>query len=83
MSDGSEESKAIRDDIAFTRARMGHELEELGTRLNPGRLAEEGKEKVRNTAVGWALRNPIPAALIAAAAGWIIVRSLRRRPRLQ
>jgi len=79
MSDASEESKAIRDDIAITRARMGHELEELGTRLNPEHLAEAGKEKVRDTALRWAFGNPVPAALIAGAAAWTIVRSLKRR----
>lgn len=58
---------------------MGAELEELGTRLNPERLAEEGKEKVRETTVGWLERHPVAAALlIGAAIGWLWYRS---RPR--
>lgn len=42
----------IRDDIAFTRARMGDTLEELGTRLRPERLTQQAKDKLRDATVG-------------------------------
>ena len=79
MSDAADESKAIRDDISFTRAKMGDELEEIGARLNPRVLAEEGKEKVRETALGWARRNPVLATAAAVGVIWLLVRSARRK----
>src|SRR5947207_3362258 len=49
--DGSSSSTA-RSDIDATRARMGDTLEELGTRLNPQRLKQQAKDKVREATIG-------------------------------
>jgi Protein of unknown function (DUF3618) len=51
-SDGSLQSERTRADIEATRARMGDTLEELGARLNPGRLKQQAKEKVRDATIG-------------------------------
>src|SRR5438128_266007 len=50
--DGSSRSAAARADIDATRARMGDTLEELGARLNPERLKQQAKDKVRDATIG-------------------------------
>jgi hypothetical protein len=49
--DGSRPESARRD-IEATRARMGDTLEELGTRLNPERLKQQAKDKIRGATIG-------------------------------
>ena len=49
--DGSSSSMA-RSDIDATRERMGDTLEELGARLNPQRLKQQAKNKVREATIG-------------------------------
>jgi O6-methylguanine-DNA--protein-cysteine methyltransferase len=51
-SDGSFQSETARADIEATRARIGDTLEELGARLNPGRLKQQAKNKVRDATIG-------------------------------
>lgn len=51
-SDGSSPTAATRADIEATRARMGDTLEELGVRLNPSRLKQQAKDKVRDATIG-------------------------------
>jgi len=51
-SDGSFQSERARADIEATRARMGDTLEELGARLNPARLKQQAKNKVRDATIG-------------------------------
>jgi len=50
--DGSFQSERARADIEATRARMADTLEELGARLNPGRLKQQAKDKVRDATIG-------------------------------
>lgn len=49
--DGIRPDEARRD-IEATRARMGDTLEELGTRLNPERLKQQAKDKIRGATIG-------------------------------
>ena len=71
----------IRAEIEDTRLEMGDTLNELGTRLEPGRLVHEAKENVREATIGRVeetakgvsnvvmetiKRNPIPAAMAGA-----------------
>jgi len=49
--DGSRPEQT-RSDIEATRARMGDTLEELGTRLNPERLKQQAKDKIRGATIG-------------------------------
>jgi hypothetical protein len=49
--DGTRPESARRD-IEATRARMGDTLEELGTRLNPERLKQQAKDKIRGATIG-------------------------------
>jgi hypothetical protein len=48
----ADSSRAARADIEATRARMGDTLEELGVRLNPGRLKQQAKDTVRDATIG-------------------------------
>src|SRR3954465_5426969 len=50
--DGSFQSERARADIEATRARMADTLEELGARLNPSRLKQQAKDKVRDATIG-------------------------------
>src|SRR5437763_3546439 len=50
-ADGASPSTA-RGDIDATRERLGDTLEELGTRLNPQRLKQQAKDKVREATIG-------------------------------
>ena len=50
-ADGASPSTA-RGDIDATRKRMGDTLEELSTRLNPQRLKQQAKDKVREATIG-------------------------------
>lgn len=64
----------ITDDIERTRDRMGDTLEELGGRLNPHRIKQRAKRKVREAAVRtW----PISLALIAGGVGLLIWKARR------
>jgi ElaB/YqjD/DUF883 family membrane-anchored ribosome-binding protein len=51
-SDGSSATATTRADIEATRARMGDTIEELGVRLNPSRLKQQAKDKVRDATIG-------------------------------
>jgi hypothetical protein len=64
----------ITNDIERTRDRMGDTLEELGGRLNPDRIKQRAKRKVRDAAVRtW----PISFALIAGVVGLVIWKARR------
>lgn len=52
VSGASSRSAAARADIEATRARMGDALEELGARLNPERLKQQAKDKIRDATIG-------------------------------
>src|SRR4051812_6385247 len=52
QNDGSFRSETARADIEATRQRMGETLEELGARLNPNRLKQQAKDKVRDATIG-------------------------------
>jgi ElaB/YqjD/DUF883 family membrane-anchored ribosome-binding protein len=52
QSDGSFRAETARADIEATRQRMGDTLEELGARLNPNRLKQQAKDKVRDATIG-------------------------------
>ena len=90
----SGDSEAIRANIDATRQRMGDTLEELASRLNPGHLKQQAKDKLREATIGrvqtmgrttvdkassagrgvadLVKANPIPSALIALGAGWLV-----------
>jgi ElaB/YqjD/DUF883 family membrane-anchored ribosome-binding protein len=82
MSDDEQAEVAeIRAEIEDTRIEMGGTLNELGDRLEPGRLVEQAKDNVREATIGRVedaakgatdmvmdtiKQNPIPAAMAAA-----------------
>jgi ElaB/YqjD/DUF883 family membrane-anchored ribosome-binding protein len=51
-NDGSFRSETARADLEATRERMGNTLEELSARLNPNRLKQQAKDKVRDATIG-------------------------------
>ena len=75
---GEDSPEVIRADIETTRVEMGGTLNELGDRLDPGRLMSQAKENVKDATIGrveetargmsemvmeTVRRNPVPAAL--------------------
>jgi len=75
---GDDSVDVIRADIETTRVEMGGTLNELGDRLDPGRLMSQAKENVKDATIGrveetargmsemvmeTVRRNPVPAAL--------------------
>ena len=75
---GDDSVDVIRADIETTRVEMGGTLNELGDRLDPGRLMSQAKENVKDATIGrveetargisdmameTVKRNPMPAAL--------------------
>jgi len=75
---GDDSPEVIRADIETTRVEMGGTLNELGDRLDPGRLMSQAKENVKDATIGrveetargmsemvmeTVRRNPLPAAL--------------------
>src|SRR5256885_8569554 len=77
---GSSSSAAIRADIEATRARMGDTLEELGARLNPDRLKQQAKDKVRDAAIGRVQTMARTTADKAATAGRTVTDVVRDNP---
>jgi hypothetical protein len=64
----------IQDDIERTRDRLGDTLEELGGRVNPDRIKQRARRKVRDAAVRtW----PISFALIMGAIAFLIWKARR------
>jgi hypothetical protein len=69
-----------RRDIETTRARMGDTLEELGTRLNPQRLKQQAKDKIRGATIGRVQTMAQTTVDTAKSAGRSVTDSIRSNP---
>jgi len=72
------------DDIQRTRAEMDRTFDELGRKLAPARLLEDGWELVRDKASAGASRlwqlardHPLPALTVGAGVTWLVIESRR------
>ena len=80
------DSTEIRADIERTRARMDETFDALGEKLAPGELLKEGWSLVKggsaagsNRLLQVARKHPLPAAVIALGAGWLLLSGRSRR----
>lgn len=82
----STETAAIERDLARTRARMDHRLEELQDRLSPGQIVNDAFAYFRGgegadftqELVGKLRANPLPALLTGVGLAWLMASSSRR-----
>jgi hypothetical protein len=78
-------SDEIREDIERTRMELEETVDELGNRLKPRRMAQEGWQAVKssgeqgaNRLVRIAREHPIPMGLIGVGVTWLVIESRRR-----
>ncbi|MFL5622650.1 MAG: DUF3618 domain-containing protein [Gemmatimonadaceae bacterium] len=75
-----EDSEAIRSNIEATRQRMGDTLEQLSSRLNPGYLKQQAKDKLREATIGRVQNMGRTTVDKASSAGRGIVDVVRENP---
>jgi Protein of unknown function (DUF3618) len=71
---------AIEADIEDTRSEMGQTLDEIGERLDPARLADEAKDKVREATVGRVEDAVDSAGHAARGMSDMVIDTIRRNP---
>jgi ElaB/YqjD/DUF883 family membrane-anchored ribosome-binding protein len=52
MNTQNEDAAAIRAEISASRARVSHDLDEIGQRLNPHHIKDQVKENIREATIG-------------------------------
>lgn len=74
----------IEASLAVTRERLAADIGAIQDRLRPDRIKREISGKVRQmvlhnvgTLLRFAKRNPVPAVMIGAGVGWLLVRNGR------
>ena len=86
MADANSDTDQIERDLARTRERMDHRLDELGQRLQPNQLVNDALAQVSGgsgadftrTLVAKARANPVPAALAGIGLAWLLASSGRQ-----
>jgi ElaB/YqjD/DUF883 family membrane-anchored ribosome-binding protein len=78
------ETDRIEDDVNQSRSRLNDTLSELGSKLSPGQMLDEGIGLIQGQAgrfagqLGRQVRdNPLPVVLIGAGIAWLVVSSRR------
>lgn len=72
------DAATIQRDIETTRAKLASTLDELATRANPKRLAEQGKQQLIGTTRGRAVLGAL-GGLVVLYAGLTIIARRRRK----
>ncbi|HEX2221911.1 MAG TPA: DUF3618 domain-containing protein [Candidatus Limnocylindria bacterium] len=71
---------AIRSDIDQTREEVAGTLDEIGARLDPGNLADQAKEKVREATIGRVEEAVGSAGETARGIGDMVMETIKRNP---